>query len=170
MTKNYGAISTIEDMRTYIGQVMKSTGPFAFDIEAGYDGPPTNDLSTTIFHPRWKLVGISFTDSTEWARYVPIAHDTGENAPTVAAARLFWALLNTGRGVPHNAMYELQGLSRWFREVLWDDTFFAKAVRESNGLFPVLSDTMIEASMMQCYQPLSNGQGVGVGLKGLVKH
>jgi len=169
-TKNYGVISDVEGMRTYIGQVMKGTGPFAFDIESGYDGPPTNDLSTTVFHPRWKLVGISFTDSTDWARYVPIAHDNGENAPTVAAARLFWTLLNTGRGVPHNAMFELQGLSRWFREVLWDDTFFAKAVRESNGLYPILSDTMIEANMMQCYQPLSNGQGVGVGLKGLVKH
>lgn len=169
-TKDYGAISDVEGLREYIGKVKNGGKTFAFDIESGYDGPPTNDLSTSVFHPRWKLVGISFTDSTEWARYVPIAHDNGENAPTLAAARLFWSLLNTGRGVPHNAMFELQGLSRWFREVLWDDTFFGKAVRESNGLYPVLSDTMIEANMMQCYQPLANGQGVGVGLKGLVKH
>lgn len=169
-TKNYGAISDIEGMRTYIGQVMKGGKPFAFDIESGYDGPDEKNIATMPFHPNWKLVGISFTDSTEWARYVPIAHDTGENAPTVAAARLFWSLLNTGQGVPHNAMFELQGLSRWFREVLWEDTFFAKAVRESNGLYPVLSDTMIEANMMQCYQPLVGGNGVGVGLKNLTKH
>ena len=169
-TKNYGIINDVEGLRTYIGQVVNGGKTFAFDIESGYDGPPTNDISTMVFHPRWKLVGISFTDDTSWARYIPIAHDTGENAPTLAAARLMWTLLNTGRGVPHNAMFELQGLSRWFRETLWDDTFFAEAVRSSNGLYPVLSDTMIEANMMQCYAPLTGGQGVGVGLKGLVKH
>jgi DNA polymerase I-like protein with 3'-5' exonuclease and polymerase domains len=168
--KDYGVLSTVEEMKPYFKKVLNGGKTFAFDIESGYDGEPTNDLSTMVFHPRWKMVGFSFSDDTSWARYVPIAHDTGTNAPTVAAARLLWTLLQTGRGVPHNAMFELQGLSRWFREVLWDDTFFGEAVRKLNGMFPVLSDTMIEANMVQRYQPLSNGQGVGVGLKGLVKH
>lgn len=169
-TKDYGALTDIEALREYIGRVMKSGKSFAFDIESGYDGPDRKDISKMPFHPDWKLVGISFTDDPSWARYVPIAHDNDDNLPTVTAARLFWTLLNTGRGVPHNAMFELQGLSRWFREVLWDDTFFAEAVRKSNGLYPILSDSMIEANMMQKYQPLVGGQGVGVGLKGLTKH
>lgn len=170
MTKNYGAISDTASLKDYIGRVIRDGRPFAFDIESGYVGAEKKDVAKMPFHPDWILVGISFTDDTSWARYVPIAHDNGENADPVTAARLFWTLLQTGRGIPHNAMFELQGMSRWFREVLWDDTFYAKAVRESNGLYPILSDTMIEASMMQCYPPLAGGQGVGIGLKGLVKH
>lgn len=169
-TKDYGSLCETSELKEYIGKVMRDGKIFAFDIESGYDGPDRKDIAKMPFHPDWKLVGISFSDDPSWARYVPIAHDTGNNADAVTAARLFWALLQTGRGVPHNAMFELQGVSRWFREVLWDDVFFGKAVRESNGLYPIFSDTMIEANMMQCYQPLASGSGVGVGLKNLTKH
>jgi DNA polymerase I-like protein with 3'-5' exonuclease and polymerase domains len=169
-TKNYGLLDTVDSLKTYVKKVIDGGRDFAFDIEAGYTGPDAKDISKMPFHPTWLMVGFSFTDDTSWARYVPVAHDNGQNVNQVAAARLLWTLLQTGRGVPHNAMYELQGLSRWFREVLWDDTFFATAVRATNGLYPVLSDTMIEANMVQRYQPLASGVGVGVGLKGLTKH
>lgn len=168
--KDYGAILTAEELAEYVKGIKERNQPFAFDIESGYDGPDGKDLAKMPFHPQWKLVGISFTDDPSWARYVPIDHDEGPNVPKVAAARLLWNLLQTGNGVPHNAMFELQGLGRFFRETLWDDTFYGAAVRKSQGLYPVRSDTMIEAAMMQCYPPLAKGQGVGIGLKGLVKH
>lgn len=170
MSKDYGYTTDSADLSAWVKRILNSNKTFAFDIEAGYTGEPAKKISTTLFHPRWKMAGFSFSDDPDWARYIPVGHDSGENMDETLAARLLWTLLQTGRGVPHNAMYELQGLSRWFREVLSDDPFFGKAVRESQGLFPVLSDTMIEASMSQRYQPLSAGQGVGVGLKGLVKH
>lgn len=168
--KDYGAILTAEELGDYIKKVRDGGKPFAFDIETGYDGPDAKDLAKKPFHPQFKVVGISFTDDPSWARYVPFDHDEGPNVPKLAVARLFWSLLNTGMGVPHNAMFELQGMSRFFRENLADDAFFGAAVRKSHGLYPILSDTMIEANMMQCYQPLANGSGVGVGLKNLTKH
>lgn len=169
-TQDYGAIYSPDEFKKYVQGIINRGGTFGFDIESGYEGLKANDISKLTFHPRWMLVGFSFTDSTEWARYVPIAHDTGENMNAVAAARLLWMLLNTGRGVAHNASFELQGLSRWFREVLWDDIFFGEAVRKSHGFYPILSDTMIEAFMVQEYEPLQKGNGVGLGLKGLTRH
>jgi len=168
--KDYGAILTVEELGAEVKRIRDSGQPFAFDIETGYDGPDQKGVAKMPFHPNFKVVGISFSDNPDWARYVPFDHDEGPNVSKLAVARLFWNLLNTGMGVPHNAMFELQGMSRFFRENLWDDTFFGKAVRASQGLYPVRSDTMIEANMMQCYQPLNAGQGVGVGLKGLTKH
>lgn len=167
---NYGLISTVDELKTYVTRVLEGGKEFAFDIETGYDGPDEKNVAKMPFHPNFKVVGISFTDDPSWARYVPIAHDNGQNVSAVAVARLFWTLLNTGRGVPHNAMFELQGMGRFFRETLWDDPFFGYAVRESHGYYPVFSDSMIEASMTQRFQPLGSAGGVGVGLKGLTKH
>jgi DNA polymerase I-like protein with 3'-5' exonuclease and polymerase domains len=169
-TKNYGAIQDTDSLKTYVTKLLDEGKVFSFDIETGYDGPNIVGVSTLPFHPQFKVVGISFTNDPEWARYVPIAHDNGQNVNKVAVARLFWNLLNTGLGIPHNAMFELQGMGKFFRETLWDDPFFGTAVRKSHGYFPVFSDTMIEANMMQCYQPLGAGGGVGVGLKGLTYH
>lgn len=168
--KDYAAILTVEELGTEVKRILANGKPFAFDIETGYTGPDDKEISTKPFHPNFLVVGISFSDDPDWARYVPFAHDEGPNVNKTAVARLFWTLLNTGRGVPHNAMFELQGMSRFFREELSEDPFFGEAVRKAHGLYPILSDTMIEASMMQCYMPLSNGQGVGVGLKGLTYH
>jgi DNA polymerase I-like protein with 3'-5' exonuclease and polymerase domains len=168
--KDYEAILTVEELAQYTQRIMDGGKPFAFDIETGYTGPDAKEISKMPFHPNFLVVGISFTDDPSWARYVPFAHDEGPNVPKKAVARAMWSLLNTGMGVPHNAMFELQGLSRFFREELSDDPFFGEAVRRSQGLYPILSDTMIEASMMQCYMPLANGQGVGIGLKNLTKH
>lgn len=166
MTGNYGVLDQAEDIKTYVRRIIKDGKPFAFDIEAGYDGPDAAGVSLLHFHPQWKLVGFSFTNSEQWARYIPIAHDDGNNAPEHATARLLWTLLQTGLGVAHNASYELQGLSRWFREVLWDDPILGAQVQLSDGYFPVRSDTMIEAFMLQEFEP----RRVGIGLKGLTKH
>lgn len=160
--RNYGAI---RDSRTAIAQIEKIIAggkEFAFDIEAGYTGDDKVGVALQQFHPDYIVVGISFTTSTAWARYIPFAHDDGGNVDNIIeVARALWRLLRTGRGVAHNAAYELKGMARWFRETLW----FDQEVRESRGLFPILSDTMIEVWYAACYDPIR----VGKDLKSVAK-
>ena len=168
--KNYGLVLDPEEFRADAKRIIDSGATFGFDIETGYDGPKTNDVSVQPFNPRFKVVGFSYSDNVDWARYIPLAHDGVENAPLVEMTRILWELLQTGNGVAHNLSFEMQGLARLFRDVLGNDTFYGAAVRKSKGYYPAKSDTMIEAFMTQRYQPLAAGRGVGVGLKGLVKH
>ena len=143
--RNYAAIRSAEKAVAFIERCINSGKPIAFDIEAGYVGADKEGVALQQFHPDYIVVGISFTVSTEWARYIPLAHDDGNNVDDIiVVARALWRMLRTGRGVAHNAAYELKGMSRWFREVLWDDPEVGEEVRESLGFFPILSDTMIE--------------------------
>jgi DNA polymerase-1 len=147
--KNYGLITSIEELADFADRVHDSEA-IGFDIETGYDGP---DIEKGAIHPETaKVVGISFTDSTDWARYVPLAHDEGENLDNQLAAKIFWELLSTGKGVAHNAIFELRHLSRWFRKHLWDDPDYGEQVRASNGYFPIRSDTLVEAYLAAEFQ------------------
>lgn len=160
--RNYGAIRTPELVEKFINRMIAQAQdnafakakPFGFDIEAGYTGPDAENVSKMQFHPHYILVGISFTNDPNWACYVPIAHDDGDNVTDVTrVARAFWRLVNTGMGVAHNAAYELKGMSRWFRELLWNDPEVGEEVRASKGMFPILADTMIEVWLSQEYEP-----------------
>lgn len=162
---NYGAIKSADQFEVFVDRLISDNTAFGFDIESGYYGPDKEKAALLPFYPDWVMVGFSFTNSLQWARYVPVAHDSGENIDDpVRVARLFWKLLQTGNGVAHNATFELKGLSRWFRDLLSDDPEVGEAVRESQGLFPVLSDTMIEIFMRAHKAPKPMG-GPGLGLK-----
>jgi DNA polymerase I-like protein with 3'-5' exonuclease and polymerase domains len=160
--RNYGALRDPELIDKFIDRIVAQSQdnafakakPFAFDIEAGYTGPDAEEISKMQFHPNYILVGISFTNDVNWARYVPIAHDDGDNAhDIVRVAKAFWRLVRTGMGIAHNASYELKGMSRWFREVLWNDPEYGPEIRENKGLFPIFADTMIEVWLSQEYEP-----------------
>lgn len=160
--RNYGAIRDPELIEKFIDRIIAQSvdstfahaKPFAFDIEAGYTGPDAEDISKMQFHPNYILVGISFTNDTNWARYVPIAHDDGNNATDIIrVARAFWRLVRTGMGIAHNAAYELKGMSRWFRKLLWKDPEVGHEVRADKGMFPIFADTMIEVWLSQEYEP-----------------
>jgi DNA polymerase-1 len=155
--KNYGAIRDEAQLAALVDKILESGEIFGFDIETGYDGPDRDGGS---LHPDWpkcKVVGISFTNSLEWARYVPLAHDSGPNLDPVRVAEIFWPLLKSGRGVAHNAKFERRHLSRFFREFLPDN----EEVISANGYFPVFSDTMIEAYLVAEWEK--------VGLKPMTK-
>lgn len=157
--RNYGAIRDPEKAQAFINRCISSGKPIAFDIEAGYTGPDKEGVSLQQFHPEYIVVGISFTVSTDWARYIPFAHDDGNNItdiPTVA--RALWRMLRTGRGVAHNASYELKGMSLFFRQHLWDDPEVGKEVRETYGYFNILADTMIMVYLEACYDPMRIGK------------
>lgn len=141
--KNYGVVDSLEALQRLADRVTEGGGPIAFDIETGYHGPDREKFS---LHPETAIVvGISLTSSTDWARYVPLAHDVGDNLDNREAARILWPVLATGRGVAHNAPFERRHLSKWFRELLGDDPLFGAAVRECDGYFPLRSDTQVEA-------------------------
>lgn len=161
--RNYGAIRDSEKAIAFIDKITndpKYAGlPIAFDIEAGYTGPDKEGVSLQQFHPDYIVVGISFTIDTGWARYIPFAHDDGNNIDRLPdVLRALWRMLNTGRGVAHNAAYELKGMSRIFREVLWNDPEVGAEVRAANGFFPLLSDTMILVWLDASYDPLRIGK------------
>jgi DNA polymerase-1 len=145
-TRNYGLVKDEEQLEAFVARLVHAGRPIGFDIETGYDGPDRDKVSLHPDDPDSKVVGISFTNSTDWARYVPLAHDLARNFDPLASAHAFWQLLSTGLGVPHNAKFELRHLARWFRDVLGDeDSPVGEQVRASRGYYPVYSDTMIEA-------------------------
>jgi DNA polymerase-1 len=174
MTQNYGYINDVQKLETFFERIVAQGKPIGFDIETGYDGPVREKVALKPFHPDFKVVGLSFTNSTSWARYVPIAHDIEEgeedfNIDRVGGARAIWRMLQAALGVAHNLTFELNGLARYFRDVLWDDPEVGAEVRKTNGYYPYLSDSLIEAAMSQLYADKKQG-GPGLALKGLTKH
>jgi len=143
VTRNYGLINSIDELARFCDRLSQGDDAIAFDIETGYLGVEREKFS---LHPETALVaGISFTVSADWARYAPLGHDDYPNLDNLDASRLLWPLLNTGRGVAHNAPFELRHLARWFRDLLSDDPDFGEQVRASDGYFPVRSDTQVES-------------------------
>ncbi len=150
MIKNYGRVESVPELRELVTKLVTDNRPIGFDIETGYLG---DDREKGAVHPETAIVvGISFTNSTDWARYVALAHDDADNMDNLSAAKLFWTLLSTGLGVAHNAGFELRHLSRWFMTYLADDPEYGEQVRRTKGYFPVRSDTQVEAYLMAEYQ------------------
>ena len=161
--RNYGAVRDAEKAIAFIDKITndpKYAGlPIAFDIEAGYTGPDKEGVALQQFHPDYIVVGISFTVDPGWARYIPFAHDDGNNIDRLPdVLRALWKMLRTGRGVAHNAAYELKGMSRIFRQYLWNDPEVGAEVRASNGYFKLLSDTMLLVWLDASYDPLRIGK------------
>lgn len=150
-TRNYGSVTTVEELAEFFDRMFAGQGPIGLDIETGYHGP---DMEQYALHPETAfLVGFSFTDSVDWARYVPLAHDVGPNIlDQQGVARLLWRLLATGRAVIHNAPFELRHLSSWFRDMLWADPILGHDVRSADGYFPVNSCTQVESYLAAEYQ------------------
>lgn len=141
--RNYGLVRSVDELARFCDRLMSTDGPIGFDIETGYTG---EDREKASVRPEINLLaGISFTNSGDWARYVPLAHETGENLHNGDCARLLWPLLSSGRGVAHNAAFELRNLSRWFMYHLADDPGYGEQVRATDGYFKIKSDTMVEA-------------------------
>jgi DNA polymerase I len=141
--KNYGLVDSIESLRAFRDKLLSDGVPFGFDIETGYLGPPKDKASIHV--ETAIVVGFSFSNGLDWARYAPLAHDLGPNLDNLEAARILWPLLQSGLGVAHNAKFELRHLARFFRDLLSDDPEFGQAVRRARGYFPVRSDTQIES-------------------------
>jgi DNA polymerase I len=144
--KDYGLVESVEELKFLMDKFLEEGTPVGLDIETGYDGPDKKKASV---HPEEAyIVGISFTNSLDWARYVPLRHDFEDNFDNRVVAELLWPVLKSGLVVAHNAKFELSFLIPWLLEYLGPEIV-------GDGKFKVLSDTMIEAAMTSAYR--SNG-------------
>lgn len=143
---SYSALESVDQVANLADMLISDGGPFAFDIETGYEGSPKEGAS---LHPEEGfVVGISLTNDVGWARYIPLAHDFGANLPAWEVAPHLWRLLQSGMGVAHNIKFELRHLAKFFRTYLSDHPVYGAAVVASRGYFPFRSDTMIETYLL----------------------
>jgi DNA polymerase I-like protein with 3'-5' exonuclease and polymerase domains len=158
---SYGLLTDTDEIRERCESLAAEKLPFGFDVETGYHGESREGAA---LHAEENfLVAVQFTNSTAWARMIPLAFDSGPNADSKAVAPLLWALLHvTGDdglplGVPWGAIAELRWMARWFLRNLWDHPLFGKQVRADRGYFPVRSDGLLES--------YSEGENKSNGLK-----
>lgn len=157
--RNYDKITDPGTLEKFVDRLLEAGHPIGFDIETGYTGEARPGAA---LHPEeGVIVGFSFTNSTQWARYVPMAHDTGPNMDPEVAAPLLWKMLSSGLGVAHNGKFEARWLSVFFQRYLGDHPEYGSAVRATKGYVPWRSDTLIE-SYVEASQPAH-------GLKALTK-
>jgi DNA polymerase I-like protein with 3'-5' exonuclease and polymerase domains len=157
--RNYGAIRDVETLEKFVNRCIQSGDAIGFDIEAGYTGPDWEKASLRQYYPHYLFTGFSFTVSTDWARYVPVNHDSGGNVDDpLVTARLLWRLVMSGRIVAHNAPYEITGVSNWLRKMLWNDPLVGKEIRETEAIFPILDDTMVLVWLTAEYDPIRIGK------------
>lgn len=150
-TKNYDIVRSLDELKSFWDRMVAEGKPIGFDIETGYHGE--DDDRGSLKMETNLLVGFSFTNSLNWARYVPMAHDFAENLTDhVGIAEILWNAFQSGLLVCHNAGFELRRMARFFRELLSDHPIYGQAVRDAEGYFPVLSDTQVEAYVAREYQ------------------
>jgi DNA polymerase I-like protein with 3'-5' exonuclease and polymerase domains len=158
-TKNYGLVSSIEELAEFFERLISEQKPVGYDLETGYHGPAVKKGAVRI--ETNLIAGFSFTNSKEWARYAALNHDMADNLDNYEAAKLLWPLMNSGLIVAHNASFELRNMARFFREQLGEDPIFGAAVQATRGYFKVRSDTWIESFLA--------GTEKAHGLKALVE-
>jgi DNA polymerase I len=151
VTKNYDLVRSIPELKDFWDKIVSEGKPFGFDIETGYHG---EDVERGALRQETNLlVGFSFTNSLNWARYVALAHDFDENiVDHLSVAEILWNSFKTGLLVAHNVGFELRRMARFFREQLSDHPLFGSEVREAKGYFPVLSCTQVEAYIERRFQ------------------
>lgn len=152
MIRNYGLVESVDELKSIMQKFLDDGTAVGLDIETGYDGPDKEKAS--VHAQEGFIVGISFTNSTDWARYVPLRHDFEDNFDNKTVAELLWPVAKAGLIVPHNALFELSFMVPWFVEYLGEEVV-------GDGVFPVKSDTKAELYVVSAYQSSE--------LKGVVK-
>lgn len=132
--KDYRAITNADDLQRLVDKMLADGTPIGFDIETGYEGAPRDKAA---LHPEdGMVVGFSFTNSMDWAVYVPVRHELTHQIEPEAAAAIIKPMTESGLCVAHNAKFE----KRFLRQPV-----------ETGGLgidFVPRSDTIIEAFVL----------------------
>lgn len=151
MAVDCGLITDLRVVDKLFSKLAKIEDGFGFDIEGGYDGPSMPGYS---LHPETAvLAGVSVSGDPGWARYVPVRFRGGQGVDEVEFARLLAQLLGSGKGIAHNAKFELTHLARFLRERLSRAELLEFGL-DIDGYFPIFSDTMIEAYLLGIYRAL----------------
>lgn len=129
--KDYAAITSVAQLEKLAEQLLSEGKPVGFDTETGYYGADRKKGSVDHYWKNQMLVGFSLTNDPSWARYVPLAHDSGGNIDDPQAAlEAVRELLTKGHIVAHNAKFE--------KAVMW------KAAKINVGSEGVLDDTILD--------------------------
>ena len=140
--KNYGSVQTIDGLKALVDALLEQKKPIGFDIETGYTGPDRIKGSLQIGSNI--IVGFSLTNDPSWARYVPLAHDDGNNLDPVEVWPIVKPLLETLPVIAHNAKFEIRNMRA-----------------HTDIELAVMADSMLDAYVLSEWQ--------SVGLKQLVK-
>src|SRR5688572_17801249 len=109
--KNYGLVTSLEELQELANRLMASDDPIGFDVETGYNGPPRLKGALDTYWKDQFVCGFSITNSPEWARYIPLAHDfTDLNLPEREAWEIIKPVLETKKIIAHNAKFEMEAL------------------------------------------------------------
>jgi DNA polymerase-1 len=107
---NYGRVFSLDGVKRLVDHLVSSGDTVAFDIETGYTGQDKRKASLDVYFPYQFVVGFSITNSTEWARYVPLLHDFGENLDPHEVWPVMKPLLETVQVVCHNWVFESRNM------------------------------------------------------------
>lgn len=152
--KDYSAITSISALQKLLDKLLSEDKPVGFDLETGYSGEDWKKRSVDIYHDSQFVVGFSITNSQNWARYIPLRHDSGGNIDDPERAwEIVKPVLTKGHVVAHNAKFELANVRKAGGYVIASD----------GGK---LTDTMLDAFVAGKYCH-SNYRTI-VGLKDLV--
>jgi DNA polymerase-1 len=107
---HYDIIRSTDALKALIDKVMSDEKKICFDLETGYLGPDRPKGALQIDWDQQFIAGFSITNSTNWARYVPVAHDYGSNLPEAETWELMKPVLETLPSTAHNAKFEIRNL------------------------------------------------------------
>lgn len=152
MSADIGICNQESELQKIVDKLIADNLPVDIDIETGYEGQPAEKRA---LHPEdAHISGISLTNSTNWARYVPLRHEMAHNLEPEIAGRVLEPLLRTGLTVAHNAKFECR-----FIRLPVEDGGLGIPLGDSG--YPLRSDTIIEEFVLN-EEPL-------IGLKPLSK-
>lgn len=112
--QNYGLIKSLDELKSlldHLEQAVSAGARIGFDIETGYSG--ALDRKKGSLDVAWEeqfISGFSISSHPGMARYVPVAHDTGNNLEEEKAWELVKPFLESAPIVAHNAKYETMNL------------------------------------------------------------
>ncbi len=123
-------------------------------VETGYHGKDFAGRALDHFNDNQFVVGFSFTNDESWARYVPLAHDSGENIDATPAE--VWEVMRPMLENCHIVSYH----KKFEEAAVW------KAAQIRLGVNGTVSDPMLGAYVLGLYR--NNSWRTIVGLKELV--
>lgn len=130
--RNYGLITTEDSLKALVDKLMAEAKPIGFDIETGYHGPDREKGAVFIDWDQQFPSGFSITNSMDWARYIPTAH---EFSRVENAWEIIQPVLETLPVIAHNAKFEKRNLRALDRK----------------GLGPSIEVNIVGDSMLQSY-------------------
>lgn len=109
-SRDFALIHSTEALEALCRKLIADGKPVGFDVETGYHGPDRPKGALDIDWDEQFVCGFSITNSTNWARYVPVAHDLGPNVPEAPAWEIVKPVLESLPVVAHNMKFELRNL------------------------------------------------------------